>query len=149
MTEIKGYHVLAGFLVAFSIIIAVNLTLAFKAVGTFPGLEVKNSYVAGQGFEDRRAAQIALGWDVKAWIEEGTLYLSFEADGKHVEPSIESALFGSATHVGDDQDVDFTFNGLVFTAFVGEGSGNWNLRVKASAPDGTAFSQRIVVGEAK
>ena len=51
MTEIKGWHVFAGFVFAFSIIISVNLTLAFNAVRTFPGLEVKNSYVASQSFE--------------------------------------------------------------------------------------------------
>jgi hypothetical protein len=44
------------------VIISVNLLLAFKAVSTFPGLEVKNSYVASQGFNDRKAAQEALGW---------------------------------------------------------------------------------------
>ncbi|MCW1949884.1 MAG: FixH family protein, partial [Octadecabacter sp.] len=56
MTEIKGWHVLAGFGAAFGIIIAVNLTLAYKAVQTFPGLEVKNSYVAGQVFDENRIA---------------------------------------------------------------------------------------------
>ena len=45
ITEIKGWHVLAAFVLAFSVIIGVNLTLAFNAVRTFPGLEVKNSYV--------------------------------------------------------------------------------------------------------
>ena len=39
--EIKGWHVASIFVVAFSIIISVNLVLAFNAIKTFPGLEVK------------------------------------------------------------------------------------------------------------
>lgn len=66
MTEIKGWHVFTGFAGAFSIIITVNLTLAFQAVRTFPGLEVRNSYVASQTFDADRTAQLGLGWDVSA-----------------------------------------------------------------------------------
>ena len=54
--QIKGWHVLTGFGVAFGVIIAVNLTLAYQAVATFPGLEVKNSYVASQSFDVDREA---------------------------------------------------------------------------------------------
>ena len=44
--ELTGRKVLAITVGFFAVIIAVNLFMAFKAVGTFPGLEVKNSYVA-------------------------------------------------------------------------------------------------------
>ena len=54
------------FVAAFGVIIGVNLVLALSAVRTFPGLEVKNSYVASQTFDERRAAQEALGWTVSA-----------------------------------------------------------------------------------
>ena len=68
MSEAKltGRHVALIFGGAFTVIIGVNLTLAVKAVGTFPGLETKNSYVASQNFEHDRAAQEALGF----WREE-------------------------------------------------------------------------------
>ena len=62
MRELTGRHVLVITVSAFAVIIGVNLTLAYQAVATFPGLEVQNSYVAGQGFNDRKAAQEALGW---------------------------------------------------------------------------------------
>ena len=64
--EIKGWHVATVFVLAFSVIISVNLVLAFNAVRTFPGLEVKNSYVASQSFDEDRATQLALNWDVSA-----------------------------------------------------------------------------------
>ncbi|WP_370272721.1 FixH family protein, partial [Pseudooceanicola nitratireducens] len=64
--RLKGWHVLAGFTAAFGIIITVNLVMATQAIRTFPGLEVKNSYVASQEFDDRRAEQQALGWTIFA-----------------------------------------------------------------------------------
>jgi nitrogen fixation protein FixH len=62
ITQIKGWHVALAFGLAFGLIIAVNLTLAFNAIRTFPGLEVKNSYVASQSFDRDRQAQTALDW---------------------------------------------------------------------------------------
>ena len=44
--EFTGTHALMIFGGAFSVIITVNLALAYNAVSTFPGVEVKNSYVA-------------------------------------------------------------------------------------------------------
>lgn len=145
MTEIKGWHVLAGFGLAFGVIIAVNLTLAFNAVRTFPGLEVKNSYVASQSFDENRAAQEALSWDVSAEVTDGLLRLEIREDGTAIAPEIVEATFGRATSVAQDQVPDFTYRGSAYLAEVEAGAGNWNLRVKLLADDGTLFQQRIVV----
>ncbi len=147
--EIKGWHVFMGFAGAFGIIIAVNLTLAFKAVQTFPGLEVKNSYVASQKFDVERDAQLALGWDVSATLDNHTLSLVIEQDGTPIAPRIESATFGRATNVQFDETPEFTFNGQALVARVEAGEGNWNLRLKARAEDGTLFQQRIIVNVLK
>ena len=40
---LTGKHVFAIFATGFGVIIAVNLTLAFNAVATFPGLETKTA----------------------------------------------------------------------------------------------------------
>ena len=79
MTErqITGKQVFFVTASAFTVIIGVNLTLAFKAVSTFPGLEVKNSYVASQSFEARRDAQKALGWNVAVAYQNDELALAF------------------------------------------------------------------------
>lgn len=145
MTELKGKHVAAIFVSGFGIIIAVNISLAWNAVRTFPGLEVKNSYVASQNFDADRAAQLALGWDVSAHLRGDELVLAILQDGRPVEPTIVSALFSKATSVTVDQTPEFTFDGSAFTAPVMAGLGNWNLRLEARAPDGTAFRQRIIV----
>jgi nitrogen fixation protein FixH len=145
MKQIKGWHVFAAFAFGFGTIIAVNLTLAVNAVRSFPGLEVKNSYVASQGFQAQRRAQEALGWDVTATLQGDQLSLRFDQDGRAVAPRIESAVFGRATSVAVDQTPDFRYGDGQFTAHVTAGPGNWNLRIVAIADDGTRFQQRIVI----
>lgn len=143
---LKGRHVLAMFVGMFSIIIAVNLALAFNAVRTFPGLEVKNSYVASQYFDAERIAQLALGWDIDLAVAGDTLTLRIDDPDGPVAPQITSATLGRATHVGEDQSLALTFNGDAHTARITPlAKGNWNLRLVAVATDGTEFKQRIVL----
>lgn len=147
--EIKGWHVLSVFVAAFSVIIAVNLTLAYNAVRTFPGLEVKNSYVASQVFDVERADQLALGWDVSAELNGNALRLEILEKGVAIAPMIEKAIFGRATSVAQDQTPEFTFDGSALNATVRGGAGNWNLRLVARSADGTLFQQRVIVRAVK
>ena len=75
MRELTGKHVLAITVGFFGVIIAVNMVLAVQAVRTFPGLEVKNGYVASQTFDADRRAQEALGWTLVQTYEAGKLRL--------------------------------------------------------------------------
>lgn len=147
--KITGWHVFGIFFLAFGTIIAVNLTLAYNAVVTFPGLEVKNSYVASQNFNSDRDAQVALNWTVAAHLDGETLTLDIFKDGEPVQASIEKALFSRATMATDDQSPTLVFNGYNYTAPVVADDGNWNLRLEARAENGTLFKQRIVVGISK
>ena len=145
-STLTGRKVALMFCAAFAVIIGVNLTLAFKAVATFPGLEVKNSYVASQAFDKDRAAQLALGWEVSARIDAETLILTIDRDGRPVQPKITSAVLGRATSVAQDQFPALRFTGRHFEAPIAPtGAGNWNLRLVAEAADGTIFKQRIIV----
>jgi nitrogen fixation protein FixH len=144
-TPLTGRKVALMMCSAFAVIIGVNLTLAYKAVATFPGLEVKNSYVASQHFDADRAAQRALGWKVSARIEGEDLRLVILERGEAIAPTIVSATFGRATHVADDQSPTFRFDSSGYVAPVIAGSGNWNLRLVAQADDGSLFRQRIIV----
>ncbi len=131
---------------AFAVIIGVNLLLAYKAVATFPGLEVKNSYVASQSFEADRKAQLALGWDLSARIEDDKLRLSIaDRDGYPVEVADLVSTLGRATEVSQDRAPEFVFDGKGYVAPVDLAAGNWNLRIRATAADGTLFQQRIVL----
>ncbi|WP_458789810.1 FixH family protein [Yoonia sp. MH D7] len=143
--QMTGWKFLAIMVIGFGVIIAVNLTLAFKAVSTFPGLETRNSYVASQSFDVERTAQLALGWEAQAAVRAGQLRVSFRKDGVPVEPVIASAVLGRATHVASDQTPILVFDGADFVAPVDLDGGNWNLRLVAIAADGTEFRQRMIV----
>ena len=142
--EFTGWHMLGLMVGGFGIIIAVNLTLAWNAIATFPGLETRNSYVISQSFQADRAAQNALQWDVSAAIEEGTLtVVVLDADGAPVQAEVTRATFGHATHTGQDSTPQFTWTGSAWAAPVVAGDGYWNLRLEMVAPDGTKFRRRF------
>lgn len=144
--KLTGWHVLAIFGGAFGVIISVNLALAFSAVSTFPGLEVKNSYVASQNFDKRKSAQEGLGWTVSAKASGGLLVLQItDAEGRAVQVGSLDAVLGRATHVRDDRTPDFVFDGAAYVARETLTEGNWNIRMKAKALDGTPFEQRVVL----
>ena len=93
--ELTGRGVLAITLSAFGVIIAVNIAMAYFAVQTFPGLEVRNSYVASQGFNDRMRAQQALGWTTRADLTQGVLRVTIT--------DAEGALHQQRDGQGDDR----------------------------------------------
>ncbi len=142
--EFTGWHMLGLMVGGFGVIIAVNLTLAWQAVATFPGLETRNSYVVSQQFEADRAAQNALRWGVSATLEGGTLTLAIlDKDGTPVQAEVVRATLGRATHTAQDSVPDFTWNGSAMTAPVTMTEGYWNLRLELIAPDGTQFRRRF------
>lgn len=146
MAPLTGRKVFFGMASAFAVIISVNLYLAYSAVKTFPGLEVANSYVASQSFDADRDAQVALGWTVAADVSGEELHVSItDTNGDPVEVQSIEGTFGRATSVRDDQTPAFRFDGSVYKAPVVTAAGNWNLRMVATAQDGTEFRQRVVV----
>ncbi|MFN3844372.1 MAG: FixH family protein [Paracoccaceae bacterium] len=148
MAEITGRHVAVATVGAFSVIIAVNLLMAYKAISTFPGLEVKNSYVASQEFDASRSAQEALGWTMTPDYDalEKRLYLSFaDTEGKAAALSELAVLVGRTTEAKDDQTPQFTHAAGLWTAPLVLAPGRWLLRVDAKSQDGTLFSQRVAI----
>ena len=144
--EFTGWHMLGLMVGGFGIIIAVNLTLAWNAIATFPGLETRNSYVVSQQFEAERAAQRALQWNATAAIEGGVLTVSIlDAAGAPVQADVVRATLGRATHTGEDSTPVFGWNGTALTAPVNAKDGYWNLRIEMIAPDGTSFRRRFPI----
>jgi nitrogen fixation protein FixH len=142
--ELTGKYVLAITVAAFSVIIGVNLVLAVNAVGTFPGLEVPNSYVASQHFDREREAQQALGWTVNANYDGAELRLDvLDAQGQHPAIDSLSATIGRPTHIRADLTPRFRYESGVFHAPVTLEPGIWNIHVQAVAADGTEFRQRL------
>ena len=143
---LTGRGVFVIFASAFGVIIAVNLALAFNAVRTFPGLEVKNSYVASQEFDKRRLSQENLGRTVNAQSTGGLVMLNIRDEaGNPVQVAHLDATVGRATHVKDDLSPEFAFDGRSYvarsTAVI-----DYILKLKENiAVDGTEFSQRVIL----
>lgn len=146
MTDAKpltGRKVLAIFVGAFGIILAVNITLLVSAVRTFPGLEVKNSYVASQTFDDRAQAQTAMGWAPEVKYAGGAVRLSIFANGEFVFPETIDVRIGRPTH-GREDTIPVLLrdaNGYWFNIDLADGK--WFVYVNAVSRSGEPFSQRL------
>lgn len=145
MAEITGRKVLVFTCGAFAVIMAVNFLMAWKAVSTFPGLEVRNSYVASQEFDRNRAAQEALGWQLtEDYVPGEGLFLTFrDRDGLPVEVRDLEVLVGRTTSAASDQTPQFLREAGVYTARVDLDPGKWMLHVTARSEEGTLFQQRL------
>lgn len=143
--KLTGWHAAAIFVGAFGLIFTVNGFMAYSAVSSFPGVEEKHPYRASQTFDDRRAAQEALGWSVEARHKGGLLILAItDEQGRPVQAGTLDATLGRPTHVKDDRTPDFAFDGRAYVAREQLAPGNWNIRMNATALDGTPFQQRVV-----
>ena len=141
---LTGRKVLLITVTAFAIVIGANLALVYAALGSFPGLEVKNSYVASQSFDRDRTAQEALGWVAQVSYQNDRVTLALtDSEGNSVTPAEITGRVGRATHVADDQALAFApgSQGLVAPARLD--TGLWRVWVEARSDDGTLFRQRL------
>lgn len=144
MAELKGKHVLGVALSFFGVIIVVNLLMAYKAISTFPGLEVANGYIASQTFDAERKAQETLGWTVATDYTGGKLRLAVtDAEGLPAAMQSLAVLVGRTTESRQDKRPEFERVAGVWQADVALDWGKWMLVVEAEAQDGTKFKQRL------
>jgi len=102
--ELTGKRVLLIAVVFFGVVIAANLVLMFSATGTFPGLVVKNSYVAGQGWNERTEAQRALGWTTTFDYADGALAVHVTArDGAPLQAGRFELVVERPANTGEDR----------------------------------------------
>lgn len=145
--ELTGRHVFLITAMAFAVIIGVNVILAWKAVSTFPGIEVRNGYVASQQFQAERDAQQALGWDLRIRFSADSIRLEFDgSDGTPARVAAVEAELGRATNASEDRFVVFRRTGeATFEAPVELDGGRWVMHLTATAEDGTVFRQRVAL----
>ena len=144
--EFTGWHMLTLTVSAFAVIIAVNITMAYKAISTFPGIEVEDSYLASQDFDADKAAQIGLGWTLTPSYDlaNGQIRLDFLGkDGKPVTLKDLTVLVGRPTDTTDDKTPVFArAPDGAYVATEALGKGKWMMHVTAHAQNGTLFYQR-------
>lgn len=133
MRRLTGRHVLIIAISAFGLVIAANMAMLLAATGTFPGLVVKNSYVASQGWNRRAAAQQALGWKAAFSYAPGRVTLTLR--DRHGQPVRKADLVltvGRPTHEGEDRRVvpRATADGYLFEVVLAPGQWRLDLRTK-------------------
>jgi len=139
--EIRGWHVLATILGFFAVIIAVNVTFAVYAIRSFPGEDVRRSYLQGLRYNDtlaERRTQAALGWRASAELRE-------DGDGALLEVVLntrDAVAIESATLTGE---LEWPTNSQLDRALIFESqgggryaarlgalhAGRWRLRARA------------------
>jgi len=70
--ELKGRHVLFWLLGFFGLMFAVNGIFLFHAITSFPGEDVKKSYLQGLSYNEtlaKRAEQATLGWHMAMGVD--------------------------------------------------------------------------------
>jgi len=149
-----GRHML--FLVCgfFAVIIAVNAVMAMFATSTFPGLVVKNSFVASQDFNRelaRQTAQVASGRRGQLGYRNDELVFQLTgAGGKGLDGLSVQATLGRPTDASSDRTLSLTGTGDGrYAAGTVLPSGQWQVRLIARDRDELAFRRtyRLVVKE--
>jgi nitrogen fixation protein FixH len=143
---LTGRKVLLIFVGAFATIIGANMVLVFAAVGSFPGLEVRNTYVASQNFDSDRAAQDGLGWHASTAYVDGVVTLTMtEADGRPAAITSIDATIGRATTAAADVRLAFDQQTSPYSDALDLAPGKWEVRINAVAADGTKFHRRLPI----
>ena len=138
--ELKGWHVLLIMLGFFGVMFAVNGLFLYHAITSFPGEDVKKSYVQGLNYNQTlsaRASQADLGWRAEAGLQDGKIaFRLFDAEGL---PLSNYAVIGELRRRAtqdDDTIVTFTaeLGGEYSAPIETLASGQWLLRVRVLDP---------------
>ena len=144
--QVRGWHVLTAILAFFGVVIAVNAAFITLALQSFPGEDVRRSYLQGLHYNDtlaERRAQAALGWRADAVLTEASGGAAVEIvlrkrDGAPVEDAVLEGSLEWPTAARHDHALLFeAAGGGRYVAHVGELiPGRWRLRGRAQRDDG-------------
>lgn len=147
--ELKGWHVLAAMLAFFAAIIAVNVGFAMVAVDSFPGEDVRRSYLQGLNYNEtlaERRRQAALGWHASAALEDagGLAQLVVIIRDRDGAPVSGLSLTGVLRWPADERlDRALAFipdgDGRYVARLDDLQPGHWRLRARAEGADNAAL----------
>lgn len=141
-----GRHMLAVVFAFFGTIIAVNLVMAFLATGTFPGLVVKNSYVASQNYNvllaETRAHQ-ATGWTLDLAAPGGVLVVAIaDRAGRAILDLDVTATVGRPSTTREDRVLTLAEGEGGYRAAEALAPGQWEIAVEARLGGALAYAER-------
>lgn len=139
--KIRGWHVLVAMMGFFGIVIAVNAVFLTLAVQSFPGEDVRKSYLQGltynQVIDDRRR-QADLGWQAAANLVDNRVLIRVTHNDDTPVSGLQ--LTGKLRHPANkDLDHELVFNevrGGVYAALTdGIEAGYWTLTANNQGED--------------
>jgi len=150
--RLRGVHVLWMMLGFFGLVIGVNAVFITLAVGSFPGEDVRRSYLQGLHYNEtiaERRAQAALGWQVSAEAfetgEGRDIAVQFAArDGAPLDGLEVTGVLMRPTDAREDAGLRFTpcGPGRYCAKLGGSAPGQWRLRARAQGPQGALDFER-------
>lgn len=130
-----GRHMLALVLAFFGTVIAVNVVMAVAATGSFPGLVVKNSYVASQNYNallQSARAQADSGWTLELGAPGGLLAARFVSGDGALSRDLEvTAIAGRPSTTRYDRTIEFAETAGGYRAVDALQPGLWEIDVEA------------------
>jgi nitrogen fixation protein FixH len=149
-TILTGRHVLIAVLAFFGMVIAVNGVFIVLALNSWSGLSTDDAYRRGLTYnETLRQAEIqrALGWQVRTDLApraDGRVRLSVVFTDRAEAPVEGLTIAGQLrrpSRESDDRPVELTRQGpgRYSTDLDLPLLGQWDLRLRATAPDGNTF----------
>ncbi len=143
--KLKGWHVLLIFLAFFGVMFAVNGVFLYHAITSFPGEDVKKSYVQGLNYNqtlEARATQTELGWKAEAGLVDDELV--FRLQDEFGDPVSGYPVIAEARRLTtDSEDRVLTLApGLhgEYRAFSGQlASGSWRVDFRVLDHDAEAI----------
>jgi nitrogen fixation protein FixH len=120
----------------FGAVIAVNVTMAVLAIGSWTGLVVKNSYVASQLYNDtlmKARAQAALGWSSRLTYADGNLRFTVNTrDGTSLKGAMVGARLTRPVGTEHDRTVVLEEDRTgAYSRRIALAAGIWNIEVVA------------------
>ena len=137
---LKGWHVLLIMLGFFGVMFAVNGVFLYHAITSFPGEDVKKSYVQGLNYNTtlaERAAYADLGWTAEAGVQGDELVFRLsDAEGAPLSNyTVIGEIRRLATRENDQAIVYRSRSNGEYVANAGQlGRGQWSLRVHVMDP---------------
>lgn len=144
--ELTGRHVLIIALTAFATIITANMVMLFAATGSFPGLVVKNAYVASQGWNARTDAQRDLGWQTSVTYVDAELRVEIGDHNGAVNGLTLVAILGRPASDTLDRKLELIPGPDGYSATINLAPGAWRLKLRSTAPAYHAVAD-VYVGE--
>ncbi len=147
--QFTGRHMLILIVGFFGVILSMNLTLAWFALSSWPGLLDGNGYRASQSYNQRNAearVQAERGWRAEIVIAGGAFDLTIIGAGGMPVTGLEvTATVGRPTHEGSDTDYVLTETGGSYAAAADLADGVWTISVKGVRDGDTIYRRNFRV----